>query len=284
MPVLKNRTQGFTVIANDIFRDRRIRLRSLGLLCQMLSLPDEWHFTERGLAALFDHDGRDAIRSAVKDLEDLGYLRRYRLRDESGKFGDWVWEISDTPRSAPGSENPTLENPTLENPTAYKIRMDKAKSDKHTPPTPSEDIEEDRAERAVRECVRGHEEEEAWRRYLAAYPKPLPDAQKRRARRKFGALYAQHGEEWIAAQVEAYIADEKRQGRERRFWKNAAAWLLDGCAEASYEATKPARKRPGDVPRTATCPSCGGEAVYEPATGLHWCSECGTAARVAAGA
>ena len=117
MAIMRNRTQqGYTNVNNGIFRDQRLSLKARGLLCTMLSLPDCWDFSENGLQSIIPADGKTSIRTALKALEDCGYLVRRQLR-EKGKMAGWEWEIFDTPQNAekPQSENPITGNPKSEN-------------------------------------------------------------------------------------------------------------------------------------------------------------------------
>lgn len=117
MAIMRNRTQqGYTNVNNGIFRDQRLSLKARGLLCTMLSLPDCWEFSENGLQSILPADGKTSIRTALKALEDCGYLVRRQLR-EKGKMAGWEWEIFDTPQNAekPQSENPITVNPKSEN-------------------------------------------------------------------------------------------------------------------------------------------------------------------------
>lgn len=118
MAIMRNRTQqGYTNINNSIFRDKRLSIKARGLLCTMLSLPDCWEFSENGLQSILPADGKTSIRTALKTLEECGYLVRRQLR-EKGKMAGWEWEIFDTSQNAekPQSEKPQSENPITENP------------------------------------------------------------------------------------------------------------------------------------------------------------------------
>ena len=88
----------FTRINNGIFKDKRLNLKTLGLLCLCLSLPEDWKFSIRGLASICV-DGQAAIASALDSLEDLGYLRRDRNQEhqENGKFGGVRYVFFDVP-------------------------------------------------------------------------------------------------------------------------------------------------------------------------------------------
>ena len=124
MAILRNASRGkYTVLNNGIFRDENLSAKSLGILAKMLSLPDNWEFSETGLCSIFKKDGRDSIRSGLKELEENGYLVRSRVRDESGKLISVEWTVSDQPMlEKPMLENPMLENPMLENRTQYNTK------------------------------------------------------------------------------------------------------------------------------------------------------------------
>lgn len=81
------KTRNYTVMSNHHLKDRTLTLKSKGLLSMMLSLPDEWNYTTRGLAAIC-REGVDSIGAALKELETHGYIRRTQLRDEKGKITD----------------------------------------------------------------------------------------------------------------------------------------------------------------------------------------------------
>lgn len=105
----KEHKENYTCISNDVFRSD-LSLKARGMLCTMLSLPDDWEFSENGLQAILK-DGQTSIRSAIKELEKAGFLSRTRERDESGRMGRCVWIVSDYPRF----ENPNLVNSNLGN-------------------------------------------------------------------------------------------------------------------------------------------------------------------------
>ena len=73
------KTRDYTVMSNHHLKDRTLTLKSKGLLSMMLSLPDEWNYTTRGLAAIC-REGVDSIGAALKELETHGYIRRTQLR------------------------------------------------------------------------------------------------------------------------------------------------------------------------------------------------------------
>lgn len=111
-----NRRRGYTVMSNYHLRDKRLSLKSVGLLSKMLSFNDGWRFSTRGLSAICK-EGPDAILSALRELEETGYLIRHRERDEKGRLGNMVFEIYEEPQAGlPDMGNPHMENPDVDNP------------------------------------------------------------------------------------------------------------------------------------------------------------------------
>lgn len=116
------RTGGYTVLPNGILRDPGLSLKTKGLFAIILSLPEDWDYSVTGLAAVANC-GRDAIRTALGEMERTGYLTRARAHGEKGKFTGMVYTIRDV--AVPLSENPTVADdaplsgfPTLAEPTS----------------------------------------------------------------------------------------------------------------------------------------------------------------------
>ena len=108
----------YTTMSNYHLRDKQLSLKAKGLLSFCLSLPDSWDYSIMGLAAVCK-EGRDCIMSTLQELEELGYLRRERLRNADGTMAGTEYVIYELPQPAseyPDTENPTLDKPTLEEP------------------------------------------------------------------------------------------------------------------------------------------------------------------------
>ena len=126
------RNKGYTVMSNHHLRNKDLSLKAKGLLSQMLSLPENWDYTLKGLS-LINRESIDAIRTAVWELEKAGYITRQQNRDGKGKMADMIYTIYEQPqprpeqpdKGAPGLENPVLENPTSDNPTPGKPTLGK---------------------------------------------------------------------------------------------------------------------------------------------------------------
>lgn len=103
-------------MANHHLRNKELSLKAKGLLSLMLSLPDDWDYTTKGLACICK-DGVDSICAAIKELEKAGYVQRRRLRDAQGRLTDVEYTIMEKPVSPPvPSSSPKRENPILDNP------------------------------------------------------------------------------------------------------------------------------------------------------------------------
>ena len=90
------KTKDFTVMSNHHLRNTELSLKAKGLLSLMLSLPEDWDYTTKGLAHIC-RDGVDSITTALKELERHGYLTRQRLRYENGQLGDIEYTIHEKP-------------------------------------------------------------------------------------------------------------------------------------------------------------------------------------------
>ena len=122
-----NKNVNYTVMSNHHLQDKRLSLKAKGLLSYMLSLPDDWDYSLKGLTTGC-RDGIDSVRSTVRELEASGYLRRSKVRDARGRIVDYNYEVFELPQKesaedvpvpasdSPSSENPTSGFPTLENP------------------------------------------------------------------------------------------------------------------------------------------------------------------------
>lgn len=148
-------------MSNHHLQNRELSLKAKGLLSEMLSLPETWDYTLKGLA-IINKEGVDAIREAVRELERNGYIVRSRVRNAKGQLTHTEYVIYEQPANAsvadgqpkleepmqgkpilekPTQEDPiqdhsTLDNPTLENPTqinTYELTTDQKKKKEKIP-------------------------------------------------------------------------------------------------------------------------------------------------------
>jgi len=114
------KTRDYTVMSNHHLRNTDLSLKAKGLLSLMLSLPENWDYTTKGLSMICK-DGIDSINSGVKELEANGYVIRRRLRNDKGQLTTTEYTIFEQPQTLdmtdtpPKGENPILDNPILDN-------------------------------------------------------------------------------------------------------------------------------------------------------------------------
>lgn len=92
------KTKNYTVMSNYHLRDMRLSLKAKGLLSQMLSLPEDWNYTVRGLAAI-NKETFTTIRGVIIELERAGYIVRRQRRETSGEWKRIEYDIYEIPQS-----------------------------------------------------------------------------------------------------------------------------------------------------------------------------------------
>ena len=122
------KNKNYTTMSNYHLRDPNLSNKARGLLSTMLSLPDNWDYTTRGLARICK-DGVDGITAQLKELEQYGYLVRHRIRDSNGRITDMEYIIYERPHTAsPDTEKPYMVKPDMALPrleTPAQINIDK---------------------------------------------------------------------------------------------------------------------------------------------------------------
>ena len=119
------KTRDYTVMANHHLRNTALSLKAKGLLSLMLSLPEDWDYTTKGLARIC-RDGVDSICATVRELEDAGYIIRERVRNANGRLGSIEYTILEQPRppepkpGKPVRKNPVQVKPVLDSPALEK--------------------------------------------------------------------------------------------------------------------------------------------------------------------
>ena len=212
MPVIRghhNFDDHFTQIPNDWLRDARLSFKARGLLSLVMSHRQGWSLSIASLAEQ-NQEGRDAIRSAIAELENYGYLTRSQV-NESGRFGESVWTTYD-PTDLPSSENPSSDNPTPKK-TIYK-------------------------EEQVKNNIQAQFEE-----FWNAYPRKLDKA---KAFRAFKSALTRAKFEDVLAGVLAYRNDPKRNPDFTKYpasWLNAGSWENAAGSNEVIQATNERRER-----------------------------------------
>ena len=137
------KTRDYTVMSNHHLRHTELSLKAKGLLSLMLSLPENWDYTTKGLARICK-DGVDSICAGVRELEEQGYVVRERVRNPNGQLGAIEYTILEQPRP-PEREKPEQENPAQLNTkgsSKQKLKTDLSSTEisnpiQSNPPTPT---------------------------------------------------------------------------------------------------------------------------------------------------
>ena len=113
------KSKDFSIVSNAVLRDKRLSLRTRGLLVFCLSLSDTWEYSIKGLAAATG-ESEGKIGNCLKELEATGYLTRTRIRDKKGRMMSVDYTLWESPQTnennATTEENPNVDYPSLENP------------------------------------------------------------------------------------------------------------------------------------------------------------------------
>ena len=185
----------FTQIPNSWLRDSRLTFKARGLLGLVMSHSTGWSLSVNSIAEQ-NQEGRDAIRSAIAELEEFGYLSREQA-NESGRYGESVWMTHDP------ADKPTTENPTTENPTPKNNKLKEEQSFKNSKRTTAQLLFD-----------------EFWKEY----PRKLDKA---KATRAFASALTRASLEDILAGVIRYRNDPNRLDEFTKYpasWLNADSW------------------------------------------------------------
>lgn len=109
--------KNYTVMSNYHLRDKNLSLKAKGLLSLMLSLPDDWDYSLKGLVAICKEE-KDAIRSMLDELKQYKYLKIEPDRHKSGRF-QYIYTIFEKPFDMPEK---TLNSPNTDFP--YTVNRD----------------------------------------------------------------------------------------------------------------------------------------------------------------
>lgn len=134
MPVLRRKqVRNFTVLPNEMLQDPRLSCRDRGLLVWMLSKPQDWAFSQRGIANELSFDGESSVKAGVKNLQKAGYLHIDRERRDRGRLSAAVWTVSDSPQL----ESQSMGPPQVDLPLVENRPYTKKRGTKEEPATPA---------------------------------------------------------------------------------------------------------------------------------------------------
>lgn len=130
--------KGFVVLYRSAAQDARLSLEARGLLVMMASLPDNWSYSETGLASKAGC-GRQKVNRILRELIDAGYLLREQRHGEHGKFASCTYVLQEEAPSGKAKNEPLYEKPSTVKPsTGNQALNNKEEKNKeiNTPLTP----------------------------------------------------------------------------------------------------------------------------------------------------
>ena len=115
------KTQNYTIMSNHHLRNKALSLKAKGLLSLMLSLPEDWDYTTRGLASICK-EGVDSVCATVRELEAAGYIIRRRIRDRNGQMRGMEYTVlnSRSPRNRTSRTVPNQNRQSLNGKNLYR--------------------------------------------------------------------------------------------------------------------------------------------------------------------
>lgn len=222
--VEKNRN--YTTMSNYHLQDQHLSLKAVGLLSKILSLPDDWDYTVAGLASICK-EGKDAVRSALEELETARYIERRQTHAADGSFAGNEYIVYESPADVrsplsgfPSTDKPSTGNPLTENPTEQNTNIQNTKRT-NTPIVPTGDAP------GEKKRAKGEWEPERFEAFWKYYPpRQGKRSGKKAARRAWNRL--QPDPNTIAAMGKALAWQKKSADwlRENgRFIPMASTWI-----------------------------------------------------------
>jgi len=203
--IVKNKN--FITMGKYHLQEKKMSLKAIGLLSVMLSLPDEWDYSIKGLIKI-RKESYEAIRTSLNELEQFGYLQRKRIIDDKGKFLDIEYTIYEKPIT----ENPILEKPISENQIQYN-NINNINNKR---------IEEiNNKENIIKEF------EKLWE----LYPKKMG---KKDALRHYIKSRGKYSYEQIKQGIERYIEYIEQKNIQEQYIKYGSSWFNQECWNDTY--------------------------------------------------
>lgn len=114
------KNKNYTTMSNHHFKEREMSLKAKGLLSLMLSLPDDWDYTIKGLVSICK-ESETAIKNVLNELKEFGYLEIVKTQNAKGQF-EYNYNIYENPEhKKPEVENPPMDNPVVDDPEVGNI-------------------------------------------------------------------------------------------------------------------------------------------------------------------
>ena len=193
----------FTIVRNAWARDGRLSLRARGLLLQLMSHRPGWEVTIESLMRV-NPEGRNAIRGAIGELEEYGYLKREQ-QVSGGRYGGMDYIVCDPLISGVG-------------------KTDIGKTDVGGPAHKEDYSSEDHLQEELPALATPDRFEDFW----AVYPRKK---EKKRAQTAWKSAVKREPAEGIIAAAKNYAEERKNVKDGEQFTKHASTWLNNDCWE-----------------------------------------------------
>jgi DnaD/phage-associated family protein len=185
------KTKNYTVMSNYHLRDKNLSLKAKGLLSFMLSLPEEWDYSVKGLVSCLK-EGRDGVQAALMELEQCGYLKRERARTAEGRLSGAIYTVYEQPMTEnPAQEKPAQEKPAQGNRTQINTKGTTTKE------TITEQLEE--------------EEEAGWREVMTCYQNNIRPICGEIEMQRLHSLYKECGRTWVLDAIQECVINNVRK-------------------------------------------------------------------------
>lgn len=126
----------YYTLAKDTIFSKDLSLKAKALLAILLNLPDNWNFKVAGITSCIQ-EGREAVMSALKELESAGYLSITQVRDAKGRMSGREYIVRELVSAAPESGKPQAVPPQQS-----KIKEDKPAETNRKKVLSNKDIQE----------------------------------------------------------------------------------------------------------------------------------------------
>ena len=113
------KNKNYSIICNEIYKNKKISLKAKGLLSLILSLPEDWDLTIKGLEAICK-EGVSSLRSTMKELRLNGYISRLCKRDTKGIIVGWDITVYEKPN--PDASYPDVDYLTVDKRTQLNTK------------------------------------------------------------------------------------------------------------------------------------------------------------------
>lgn len=205
-------TTGYTLIRDAVLRDTNLSYRARGVLASILSRPDNWT-TSADQLATEGSEGRDAIRTALSELEAARYIERVLMQDGQGRWSTHT-VVYDEPQ--PLKKGDFQEPETDYRTSVFRTSVSQASKKNNLEEQPKDIY--------------------AFEDFWSAYPKKV---EKKAAEAKWKTVTKTVDPDLIRAGLVRYLDHIAATRTEPQYVKGPAVWLNKGCWEDVYP-TSPA--------------------------------------------